>query len=181
MNNHQIGELLSFMLLKWAQFSCCEAVFWDWEFYERWRGEWGRAYRMNRPWSAHSNHQNAALRPLCTMLSYHSEIALRRWRHAMTLGVGHCAFTLTPTSFHAGCWHPERGISVGLPSKDCQRIRSGTEIALRRWRHAMTLGCSVSSVCPVREGKCERRFFCFDLRSIIVLCYDIHIADVAQW
>ncbi len=69
------------------------------------------------------------------------------------VGVMHCAFTLTPTSFHAGCWHPERGISVGLPSKDCQRIRSSTEIALRRWRHAMTLGwCTAPSPSPQRHS-----------------------------
>ncbi len=32
-----------------------------------------------------------------------------------------------------------------------------SEIALRRWRHAMTLGCAVSSACPVRDIRSRKR------------------------
>ena len=32
-----------------------------------------------------------------------------------------------------------------------------SEIALRRWRHAMTLGCAVTSVCPVRDIRSRKR------------------------
>ena len=55
-------------------------------------------------------------------------------------------------SFHAGCWHPERGISR---HSAITSYAPCTEIALRRWRHAITLGYGALCVPCTRHTKSD--------------------------
>ena len=77
------------------------------------------------------------------------EIAQRRWRHAMTLGVGGLCVLRVPCARYrmenGKCnTPPHLRASASDKSISPFTVWQAVEIARRRWRHAMTLGVGIS-------------------------------------